>query len=122
MLGVWAPAPDNVWTVGIDFDASEALGGSGYVRHWTGTEWDDSDVPGTDTLWKVWGSSASDVWLVGTTQGQGLVYGCTSGGTTTDPSRAKPTWTVRHLSKGKSPFNVKKLSELKLMTITSAIG
>jgi hypothetical protein len=58
----------------------------------------------------------------GAVQGEGLVYGCTSGGTTTEPSRAKPVWTVRYLPKGQSPFKVKKLSQLKLITISSAIG
>ena len=55
MLGVWTGAVNDVWAVGVDLDASP-LGGAGFVRHWTGSEWIDSDVPGAETLWKVWGS------------------------------------------------------------------
>ena len=50
------------------------FGGAGFVHHWTGTEWVDSDVPSSETLWKVWGSGPTDVWLVGTAQGAGLIY------------------------------------------------
>ena len=58
----------------------------------------------------------------GVVQGQGLTYGCKSGGTTTDPNRSKPTWTVRYLKKGISPFKLKKLTQLKLVTVARAIG
>jgi hypothetical protein len=58
----------------------------------------------------------------GVVQGQGLVYGCTSGGTTTEPNKSQPAWTVRYLAKGKSPFKVKKLAELKLLRVVRAIG
>jgi hypothetical protein len=58
----------------------------------------------------------------GVVQGQGLVYGCSSGGTTTEPDRSGPAWTVRNLAKGKSPFKVRKLAELKLMRVVRAIG
>ena len=58
----------------------------------------------------------------GAVQGEGLVYGCTSGGTTTDPDRADATWTVRYLRKGTSPFAVKKLSQLELVRVIRAIG
>ena len=58
----------------------------------------------------------------GAVQGQGLVYGCTSGGTTTEPNTSRPAWTVRYLAKGKSPFKVKKLTQLKLLRVSRAIG
>jgi hypothetical protein len=58
----------------------------------------------------------------GAVQGQGLVYGCRSGGTTTDPSRSKPTWTVRYLKKGISPFKLKRVTQLKLLAVARAIG
>ena len=58
----------------------------------------------------------------GVVQGQGLVYGCTSGGTTTDPNRSRLSWTVRYLKKGISPFKVKRLTQLKLLTVARAIG
>jgi hypothetical protein len=58
----------------------------------------------------------------GAVQGQGLVYGCTSGGTTTAPNESRAAWTVRYLAKGKSPFKVKKLTQLQLLRVTRAIG
>jgi len=58
----------------------------------------------------------------GVVQGQGLVYGCTSGGTTTEPRRAKTTWTVRYLPKGIGPFTVKHLADLRLIPVARAIG
>ena len=58
----------------------------------------------------------------GVVQGQGLVYGCTSGGTTTDPNRSRPRWTVRYLKKGISPFKLERLTQLKLLTVAQAIG
>ena len=39
----------------------------------------------------------------GTIQGHDLVYGCRSGGTTTDPVRAHAFWTVSYLPKGGDP-------------------
>jgi hypothetical protein len=58
----------------------------------------------------------------GVVQGQGLVYGCTSGGTTTEPNTSRPGWTVRYLAKGRSPFKVKKLTQLTLLPVARAIG
>jgi hypothetical protein len=58
----------------------------------------------------------------GEVQGQGLVYGCRSGGTTTDPNRSRATWTVRYLKKGVSPFKLRKLTQLKLIPVARAIG
>ena len=58
----------------------------------------------------------------GVVQGHGLVYGCTSGGTTTAPNTSRPAWTVRYLAKGKSPFKVDKLTQLRLLPVARAIG
>lgn len=58
----------------------------------------------------------------GAVEGQGLVYGCRFGGTTTEPSRTSATWTVRYLRKGVSPFKVKKLTQLELLPVVRAIG
>ena len=58
----------------------------------------------------------------GAVQGQGLVYGCRSGGTTTDANRSHPAWTVRYLKKGITPFKIRKLTELKLIAVARAIG
>ena len=58
----------------------------------------------------------------GAIQGHGLVYGCTSGGTTTEPTRSPRGWKVRFLAKGRSPFDVKKLADLPLLAVSRAIG
>jgi hypothetical protein len=58
----------------------------------------------------------------GEVQGQGLVFGCRSGGTTTYPNTSMPAWTVRYLPKGTSPSKVKKLAALKLFTVTQGIS
>ena len=58
----------------------------------------------------------------GAVQGQGLVYGCRSGGTTTDPNRAGRSWTVRYLRKGVDPSRVRRLSRLELVPVVRAIG
>jgi hypothetical protein len=58
----------------------------------------------------------------GVVQGAGLVYGCRSGGTTTDANRTRPAWTVRYLAKGRDPLTVKRLASLRLLTVVRAIG
>jgi hypothetical protein len=58
----------------------------------------------------------------GAIQGQGLTYGCTSGGTTTDPLRRARGWTVRYLARNKSPFKVEKLTDLPRLAVSRAIG
>jgi hypothetical protein len=58
----------------------------------------------------------------GAIQGQGLVYGCTSGGTTTEPTRSPSGWRVRYLARNRSPFKVKKLAALPLLVVVRAIG
>ncbi|HEY1478475.1 MAG TPA: hypothetical protein VGF46_00505, partial [Gaiellales bacterium] len=58
----------------------------------------------------------------GIVQGQGLVYGCASGGITTEPSSARPLWTVRYLAKGVDPRHVERLAELHVMRVATALG
>jgi hypothetical protein len=58
----------------------------------------------------------------GTIQGHDLVYGCRSGGTTTDPVRSHEVWTVSYLPKGGDPSKVTKLSRLKVAQVARAIG
>jgi hypothetical protein len=58
----------------------------------------------------------------GIVQGQGLVYGCTSGGLTTEPVHAHALWTVRYLAKGVDPSSVKRLTRLRLVAVVRAIG
>lgn len=69
-----------------------------------------------DTCQRFTGTAAGSI------QGNGLVYGCTSGGTTTQPTRASSGWTVRYLAKNRSPFRVKRLSQLPLLDVAEAIG
>jgi len=57
----------------------------------------------------------------GSVQGQGLVFGCTSGGTTTYPDTSKSAWTVRYLPKSTNPSKVKKLTALQLLTVAQGI-
>ncbi len=58
----------------------------------------------------------------GTIQGHDLVYGCRSGGTTTDPVRAHAFWTVSYLPKGGDPSKVTKLAQLQVAKVAQAIG
>jgi hypothetical protein len=58
----------------------------------------------------------------GIVQGQGLVYGCASGGITTEPSDAKPVWIVRYLAKGVNPRHVERLAALRVMRVATALG
>ncbi|MCB9681224.1 MAG: hypothetical protein H6733_07100 [Alphaproteobacteria bacterium] len=68
VYGLWGSAPDDVWAVG------GFAGRAGFVWHydgaaWTGAELPD-DLPRSSTgeipsLFKVWGRSADDVWVVG---------------------------------------------------------
>ncbi|MEM9493873.1 MAG: hypothetical protein AAGC55_32295, partial [Myxococcota bacterium] len=64
LFGVWGAAPDDVWAVGGDPLASEP---TAVILHFDGTAWvdvtPDLDVGGA--LFKVWGSSSSDVVVVG---------------------------------------------------------
>ena len=68
LFGVWASSDHDVYAVG------SAQGRNGFVWHYDGNSWVDlplpaglpedenADIPG---FFKVWGSSASDVWVVG---------------------------------------------------------
>jgi hypothetical protein len=68
VFGVWAAAEDDVYAVGsVD-------GQDGFVWHYDGTAFGSVPLDGslplgehgeTPGLFKVWGSSASDVWVVG---------------------------------------------------------
>jgi hypothetical protein len=69
VFGIWGPSPDELWAVG------GAPGGARGAFAWRlgagASSW--QEVPGfpaelaeREALWKVFGSSASDVWLVGT--------------------------------------------------------
>ncbi len=67
LFGVWAASATDVWAVG-----GTPEGGTGadndVVLHFDGKTWAKSPLPGTQkgrALFKVWGSSAEDVYVVG---------------------------------------------------------
>jgi hypothetical protein len=68
IFGVWSAGPEDVYVVG------SAAGRNGFIWHYDGEKFTDvalpADMPADDArdtpgLFKVWGSSASDVWVVG---------------------------------------------------------
>ncbi len=61
LIGTWAPADDDVWTVGADVD--DGLGA--YVFHYDGVEWTrlENDIEGN--LWWVHGDDFGNVWFIG---------------------------------------------------------
>jgi hypothetical protein len=65
LFGVIAFADDDVWAVG-----GEAVANRGVVWHYDGTSWSAvADVPeaalAEGQLFKVWGTSSDDLWIVG---------------------------------------------------------
>jgi hypothetical protein len=67
-FGVWAAAPDDVYLVG------SANGKNGFIWHYDGEHFDAPALPdgvplddqgATPGLFKVWGASETDVWVVG---------------------------------------------------------
>ncbi len=61
LIGVWAPADDDVWTVGAATD--DGLGA--YVYHYDGVEWTRLENDIENSLWWVHGDEAGNVWMVG---------------------------------------------------------
>src|SRR5207244_1894292 len=63
-FGIWGPSPDDLWAAGGDPD-----GGAGFAWKYDGTAWSPAsfspEIPTADTLFKVWGTSSSDVWFCG---------------------------------------------------------
>ena len=87
LLAIFAAAPDDVWAVGIDWGGGPTFMGAGYATHWDGTQWWDSDVPNTQSLWTVWASGSGDVWMGGDDQdSNGVVL--RGGGTNDSPIAA----------------------------------
>lgn len=76
LFGVWAAAPDDAWTVGGTPDQPNAA--NDVVLHWDGTSWKPEVLPETKglALFKVWGSSTSDLYVVGEA---GIVWHRTGG-------------------------------------------
>lgn len=65
LFGVWAAAPDDAWAVGGTPDQPSAA--NDVVLHWDGASWKPEALPEAKgvALFKVWGSSASDLYVVG---------------------------------------------------------
>ena len=67
VFGLWGASPSEMWAVG-----GEAGGAQGAFAWrleadaWAPAPGFPSDLAATDALWKVFGRSASDVWMVGT--------------------------------------------------------
>ncbi|MBX3271548.1 MAG: hypothetical protein KF729_14880 [Sandaracinaceae bacterium] len=61
VFGIWAASATDAWAVGGRFDRA------GFAWRWDGVAWTALDVPelGERGLFKVWGTSADDVLLVG---------------------------------------------------------
>lgn len=62
LWGVWGASSDDLWAVGGEDDVSVVL-------RWNGTEWREIDIPATGrtagALFKVWGTAADNVYIVG---------------------------------------------------------
>jgi hypothetical protein len=67
IYGIWGASANDVWAVGGDTTGTTSA--AGVIWHYDGTAWADVTVPDDigmrSTLFKVWGRSASDVWVVG---------------------------------------------------------
>jgi hypothetical protein len=73
VFGIWAAGPSDVYAVG------SAAGRNGFIWHYDGQSWQELPEPSglpedeyfdVPAFFKVWGTSADDVWIVG---GRGLV-------------------------------------------------
>lgn len=67
VFGIWGASPDDVWAVG------GANGGANGAFAWRlqGDAWVDApgfpaELAATDTIWKMFGRSATDAWMIGT--------------------------------------------------------
>ncbi|MBM3945380.1 MAG: hypothetical protein FJ317_07845 [SAR202 cluster bacterium] len=65
VYGIWGVAPDNVWAVGGNVSAGA------FAWHYDGVVW--AEVPGfpqnvfeSDSLFKLYGRNATDMWMIGT--------------------------------------------------------
>ena len=66
LWGVWGAAPDDLWAVG----GSGFPGATATILHFDGSEWSDHPPPAlmgasVHAFFKVWGTSASNVYIVG---------------------------------------------------------
>jgi hypothetical protein len=90
LYGVWAAAPNDVWAVGGTPEGGTSKPND-VVLHYDGTSWTPASSRPTAlgrTYFKVWGSSADDVFIVGEA---GTVWHRTGGQWTQTPSMATGT-------------------------------
>lgn len=57
--------PALVWVFGFAADDVYAVGDGGAFLHFDGTAWTALDSNTSKTLWGIWGTGPSDLWLVG---------------------------------------------------------
>jgi len=67
IFGIWGASPDDVWAVG------GAIGGANGAfawrldhGNWVAAAGFPTDLAATDAIWKMYGRSANDAWMVGT--------------------------------------------------------
>jgi hypothetical protein len=65
LWGVWGASPTSLWTIGGVVDGS----GTSIIRHYDGERWEDVPDIGVERelLFKVWGTSEENIYVVGTT-------------------------------------------------------
>lgn len=103
LYGIWGAAPDDVWAVGGTFEQApqgvEKLGD--VITHFDGTRWSTVAVDALQmrpasaqkNLFKVWGASARDVFVVGA-GGLALHYDGTAWRSVPTPIPGEPLFTV----------------------------
>jgi hypothetical protein len=67
LWGVWAASPDDAWAVGGTPEGGTAAPND-LVLHWDGSAWSQETLPGAPlgrSLYKVWGTSSEDLYVVG---------------------------------------------------------
>lgn len=66
LFGVWASGPSDAWAVGGTPGAGKASPND-ILLHWDGSSWTPSAVPNPQgrTFFKVWGTAAGNVYVVG---------------------------------------------------------
>lgn len=71
LFGVWAASPADVWAVGGTPESEGAT--NTVVLHYDGASWKPEAIPETKhvAFFKVWGSSANDIYVVGD---QGVIW------------------------------------------------
>jgi sugar lactone lactonase YvrE len=68
LFGIWGSAANDIWAVGGDLSKPDT---GGIVWHYDGAQWQEDEflgrvrAEGLPTLYKVWGRSSTDVWVVG---------------------------------------------------------